>query len=628
MTITPKDEESRPASPLLPEVAELHRQIIDSVGEGVIAFDPELRYIAWNPFMELLMGIPADQVLGKKLQDLFPETVHNGRLDAISRALKGESLNLPDIQPMLRDGSMIWIQTQVSPLMDRRGAIVGVIATLRDITERKKSEEELRLARFTIERAALSIFWIESDGRIVDANEAACAMLGYSRDELLALKISDIDPGIKPGDWTEFRKYLRQGQPVTREGINRTKDGRLIPIEIASNFVHFGTRELNCAFVRDITGRKRAEEAVRSSEERYRLIVETAEEGIWIVDTENMTSFANRKMAEMLGTTVQEMLWQPILKYMDEADRPTALMYLERRRQGIREKFEFRFRRLNGTYLWTEIAANPVYDSEGKYLGSLRMVSDITDRKKTAELLFRSQEDLRALAARLEFAREEESTRIAREVHDELGQNLTAISMDLARLKKTLATSKDRELKVTALEKIDGIAQMLLNTVATVRHICSELRPNALEDVGLGAAIESYSLQFQARSNIRISLSLSGAPPTIEPARRSALFKIFQEILTNVARHAFATRLSIGLSEINGAVVLEVRDNGCGFDEALSRQSKTLGFLGMRERALAFGGTVEIQTALKRGTGVVVRIPLQRQKPIEPPKSAPTTFEI
>ena len=233
-----------------------------------------------------------------------------------------------------------------------------------------------------------------------------------------------------------------------------------------------------------------------------------------------MTSFANRKMAEMLGTTVQEMLWQPIIKYMDEADRSTAHMYLERRRQGIREKFEFRFRRLNGTFLWTAIAANPVYDSEGKYLGSLRMVSDITDRKQTAELLSRSQEDLRALAARLEFAREEESTRIAREVHDELGQNLTAISMDLARLKKTLATSKDRELKAAALEKIEGISQTLLTTVGTVRHICSELRPNALEDVGLSAAIESYALQFQARSNIRISLSLSSAPATIEPARR------------------------------------------------------------------------------------------------------------
>ena len=261
MTNIPNKGESPPATILPLDVAELHRQIIDSVGEGVIAFNREMRYIAWNPFMEVLMGIRADQILGRKLQDVFPETAHNGRLAALLRALKGESINLPDTQPVLHNGSMIWTQTRVSPLMDRSGSIVGVIATLRDITERKKAEEELRLARFTIEHAALSIFWIESDGRIVDVNEAACSMLGYTREELLALRVSDIDPAVKPENWAEFRNYFRQAQPVTLEAINRTKDGRLIPVEIASNFVLFGTRELNCAFVRDITGRKRAEEA-------------------------------------------------------------------------------------------------------------------------------------------------------------------------------------------------------------------------------------------------------------------------------------------------------------------------------------------------------------------------------
>ncbi len=599
------------AEAALRESDELRRQIIASVAEGVIAFDLELRYTIWNPYMEMLTGISAEHILGRRLQDVFPVVRSNGRLELIQRALLGESVNLPDAQPISGASTTSWTQTRVSPLRNARGEITGVIATLRDVTERKSAEDALRLTRFTMERAALGIFWVESDGKIADVNDAACAMLGYTRAELLALSVRDIDPDVANVDWYEQRKRLKRTGTLLIESHHRTKDGHVFPVEVASNFIVFGERELNCAFVRDISGRKQAEEAVRSSEERYRLIVETAEEGIWMVDEKFMTSFANPKMAQMLGTTVEEMRWRPLFDYVDEADRPAAMRHLEWRRQGLREQYEFKYKRRDGTFLWAAVAANPVYDSNGRYIGSLRMVSDITERKRTAELLSRSREDLRALAARLESAREEECVRIAREAHDELGQNLTAVKMELSGLRKSLAASKDRGFKAPLLEKIDSISKMLSGTVASVRRICSELRPSALDDIGLTAAIESHALQFQARSGVRCSLTLSAEPIAADAARSTVLFRIFQEILTNVARHAHASRITVSLKPAEGHAVLEVVDNGRGFAESAVRERKSLGLLGMRERALAVGGTVDIQSVPKKGTTVTVRIPIE-----------------
>jgi len=324
-----------------------------------------------------------------------------------------------------------------------------------------------------------------------------------------------------------------------------------------------------------------------------------------MVDSDSCTCFVNPKMAQMLGTTVQAMMWRPMFDYVDPEDHERALLLLNRRRKGLREKYEFKFRRSDGTYLWAAVAANPVCDQNGNYVSSLRMVSDITTRKETEELLSRSQENLRALTARLESAREEESVRIAREIHDELGQNLTAIKMDLTWMKKN-AVDDQPQLH----EKIDAVLKLLSATVTSVRRICSELRPSALDDIGLTAAIESYALKFQARSGIRCSLALTPDVLPLESSQSTALFRICQEILTNVAKHARARRISISLQSVNGSAMLIVQDNGKGFSELAVSERQTLGLLGMRERARACGGSVAIQSALKKGTTVTVQIPL------------------
>jgi signal transduction histidine kinase len=200
-------------------------------------------------------------------------------------------------------------------------------------------------------------------------------------------------------------------------------------------------------------------------------------------------------------------------------------------------------------------------------------------------------------------AREEERTRVAREIHDELGQALTAIKIDLASLIRDLPADKKQETKA------ESVLRLVDHTIESVRRISTELRPGILDDLGLVAAIEWAAEEFQARTGTSCRLHLPENDIVIDTERATAIFRIFQETLTNIARHANATQVDITLSKDDGDIVLEVRDNGSGIAEEQLSTAGSLGILGMRERALLFGGEFTISGAAGKGTIVRARIP-------------------
>jgi len=264
---------------------------------------------------------------------------------------------------------------------------------------------------------------------------------------------------------------------------------------------------------------------------------------------------------------------------------------------------EARVRRADGEYRWMVHRKVPVRDARGDIVKWCGSTTDIEDRKRAESGLQHSFEQLRALAARLQSVREEERTRVAREIHDELGQTLTAIKIDLAFL-----ISERPEDEKYRLQRGQSILKLVEETIRTVRRISTELRPGILDDLGPVAAVEWAAEEFQARTGIKCHIDLSDADIAIDSERATALFRIFQETLTNVARHANATEVNVRLAEENGYLTLEVRDNGRGIgDEQLSPRS--LGILGMRERALLIGGEFNISGSPGQGTTVRVRIP-------------------
>ncbi|MEJ2559810.1 MAG: sensor histidine kinase [Anaerolineae bacterium] len=230
---------------------------------------------------------------------------------------------------------------------------------------------------------------------------------------------------------------------------------------------------------------------------------------------------------------------------------------------------------------------------------------EIADRKRTEDEFRRSTDQLRELSARLQSVREEERTHIARVIHDELGQTLTGLKMDVAWLQRHL----DRQ-QPALLEKTQAMSDLIDTTIQTVRRISSELRPGILDDLGLVATIEWQLQEFQTRSGIQGKLISAPEETTLDADGATAAFRIFQEILTNVARHAQATQVEVTLEESASFLTLQVQDNGRGMTESEIHSPKSIGLLGMQERARLRTGEVQFQATPGKGTTVTVRLPL------------------
>jgi signal transduction histidine kinase len=241
----------------------------------------------------------------------------------------------------------------------------------------------------------------------------------------------------------------------------------------------------------------------------------------------------------------------------------------------------------------------------GRITGHYGIQRDITERHLSAQEVARSREELRALAARLETIREEERTRIARELHDELGQTLTALKLDLAWLQHRLSRSNGE-----LVDRCDGLLGRLDEVMVSVRRIVTELRPSVLDQLGLADAIEWQAQDFAQRTGLALDLDIKTGRAAPPDAMASAVFRMLQEALTNVAKHANATRVRVALRIGADSLRLEVRDDGRGIAQREQRGSHSLGLLGLRERAIAWGGTLSVSGSPSAGTTVSLQLPM------------------
>jgi PAS domain S-box-containing protein len=264
-------------------------------------------------------------------------------------------------------------------------------------------------------------------------------------------------------------------------------------------------------------------------------------------------------------------------------------------------------RRLDGSTMWVEGDYMCFYDADGRITGHFGIQRDVTDRVVAGEQLEQSRAELRALAARLQTTREEERTRIAREIHDELGQALTALKLDLAWLGTKQPKGNSGPHRLSDL----SITTRIDETMQVVRRIASELRPSVLDHLGLEAAIESLVQETTQRTGIVVTLQAEDSPRLPDDVASHA-FRIIQEALTNVTRHSKATRVNVTVRRLETAIILAVEDNGVGFEPQSLSGIRSLGLVGMRERALACGGTLLIRGSPGEGTAIVVTIPVAK----------------
>jgi PAS domain S-box-containing protein len=359
----------------------------------------------------------------------------------------------------------------------------------------------------------------------------------------------------------------------------------------------------NQSLLAQVEERRRAEAKLLSSEARFRAIVETSPVPLCITSMPGgQLLYTNGPFQELFGLDLLNDAANVVDFYADPLERDSLVDHLQR--EGSFHNSEIQFTRRDGSVFWAMATARVATYNEAPaiYVG----LNDITERKRIEQALLESREQLRELSAYMEAIREEERKRIAMEIHDELGQLLTALKMDVSLLKMRLAGDSD------AAKKADDMRELVETTIWMVRNVASHLRPAAL-NFGIVSALEWLVEDFSRRNNIPCQFRINGSEPVLPDAHATAVFRIVQASLTNVARHARATRADVTLTRSANGLDLHVSDDGCGFDQEAARKGDSYGVLGMRERARLIGASLLIDSSPGTGTSVSIHIPLDEE---------------
>jgi two-component system sensor histidine kinase UhpB len=599
------------------------RSLVEGAQDVIFTVSKAGLLTSLNPAFETVTQWSRSQWIGEPLSSLLhPEDVSFCRdiIDAIVD--RGTSLTC-SMQISVKAGGYVHGEFVGAPQI-QNGRIVGVLGVVRDVTERRRIEDALRDSeerlRSIVQSTREAIVLVNGLMKIAFWSKGAEAAFGYAAQDIIGRPITAILPDRYHAVVQQHFQRARLSERVSTtsralELGGRRRDGSEFPIEL-SLAAWKGKADLFFTLImRDITERRQAEEELERLNRHHQLVLNSAGEGIYGTDREGRATFINPAGAKMLGWEVEDVVGRPIHElihhsYADGSPYPHDVCPM---RAGLDEGVLVHtdrdvFWRKDGTHFPVEFVSTPIRE-RGDVVGVVVVFKDTTERKRAEARLQDSFTRLRTLSRRMEGIREEERTRIARELHDELGVGLTCLKIDLSRLGHLLGDKPVAQGGIAIDERIRSMKEQVDATIASVQRIVAELRPGVLDDLGLVAAIEWQCRDFQRRTGIACTCTFSHEDLQLDREQATAVFRICQEALTNVARHAGATAVLVELEERDGIVRLEVCDNGRGVPEEKLSHPKSFGLLGMRERAGLLGGDLVIQPGLKGGTTIALRLP-------------------
>jgi PAS domain S-box-containing protein len=578
---------------------------------GIARADLTGRFLDTNRAYGKLAGYSKAELQTLTVLDLVAEGDRAANAELMEQLRHGERQDFQiEARYRRKDGQIVWIHNTVSriPGVDESSSFVMLIA--KDITARSLASDNLKKQNEALKKifdhVPVMINFTGADGCVKLVNGEWERTVGWSMEEIqkenldvFALCYPDAD------ERRRVMKFVAESEGECNEFKTRTKEGRIIDTIWARVRLSDG---ISLGIGRDITESKRSEKALQRSEAYLAAGQRLSHTGSWalnVLSGELFWSQETFRIFEIDTATPNASLVTMFLSQLHPEDRPKIA-------QGIREAaaqnkshtMDYRIVLPDASIRYIHDVVYPVADETGQIIERYGVVMDVTERKRAEVELRRSVDHLRALAARVQDAREEERKRVAREIHDELGQALTSIKIDLSSLIHEFPPEPQQ------LKRIESISTIVDQTIKSVRRISTELRPGILDDLGLIAAVEWAAEEFEARTATKCRLDLPQNDAAIDPDRATAVFRILQETLTNVARHANATCVDVRLLKELSGVILEVRDNGKGATEEQLAAAESLGIRGMRERALLLGGELLIQGVPGQGTSIRVSIPL------------------
>jgi len=617
--------ERRKSEETLRESEERYRLLAENSLDliGLLALDGKVLYA--SPSHYHVLGYHAAGLVGRNFYSLVQPQFANAVKDAFHTIIADGVDSRIEIGLRTHNSSSVRVEANLSLFVGSGNTPDKILVTARDVSEQYKAVEALQKSeqhyRMLFERNLAGVYRSTLDGTLLDCNESFVRIFGFSSRED-AVSHNVVENYFSEEERDRFLAQLVRERVIDNGEFHRRRiDGTPVWVMEAATLLKDDHGEFTIieGTLVDITDRKVTYTALESAEAQYRQLVQSVQAIVWKADSgAQRFSFVSEEAEPMLGFSVHEWLRTPNFRrlHLHPDDRDMVMDEIAIATADRRDfELEYRMISSDGKTVWVRDIARYVAgkDQHAQLVG---VMIDITKQKQAEEKLRRSQEELRALSGHLESVREDERIRVAREIHDELGQVLTALKMDLSLLGRKAYEAGDTVPLSLLMEELRSMKEKLDNTIQSVRKMVTELRPEVLDELGLRAAVEWQSHEFEARTQIRCTVESNLDELSMEIERATAVFRIFQETLTNIARHARATHVNIKLVEDEWNVRLEVSDNGRGISENDKSRPGSLGLVGMRERALLLGGQVSVHGNVGSGTTVVVTIPKVEQ--IEP----------
>lgn len=572
-------------------------------------WDAKTSRISWFGDLKTNFGIDSETYV-ERAADFFYRYVHPEDREQVSEAVTAARRNHKSYEGEFRvvwpDGTLRWVTAKGEFQYSSKGEPERMLGIATDITERKELRRALlenqdRIVAI-VENSDDAIISKNLDGIILSWNRAAQRLFEYPEEEVIGQPITIIIPEDRREEEATIMQRLRAGERVDHfETIRIAKSGKELRVSLTISPMRDSSGRIVAAskIARDISERRRTEQVLRESEDRFRLVANTAPVLIWMSGVDKLCTFFNQGWLNFTGRSMQQELGDGWVSgvHPDDLDHCLAV-YAAAFDARVDFQMEYRLRRFDGEYRWLVDFGVPRFESDGTFCGFIGSCVDITERKT-------SEESLHTLTGRLIAAQEEERARIARELHDDFSQRLALLGIGLGQLWKRLPKS-DLQERAIIQEMLEGTKEMS----SDLHSLSHQLHSSKLEHVGLVPALNALCKEIAQKYNLAVQFKNSGLALNLPKDVALCLFRVAQEALGNVVKHSRTLQAQVELYVGAAQVTLCISDQGRGFDPRIQNSAAGIGMIGMTERLRIVGGKLLIKSEPNRGTEILAEVPL------------------